>query len=873
MTRASLFPALAFAAAIAVPWTASARDEDPCAAAAALAPSMSSSADSRANELTVEEVELLQSLCEMQGADAAAWRASSDGETRMLDDVTRRVLASPTWSAALVAQLLPNEMLPEVGGSINSTCSHKAQLDASLHAELARAAKQRQSPDPKDGPFSFDTALNAANGKATRDDTCRLQAHHEGPPPANIAWLSVLAPQGYQLRVLVGGSRPQQLRVTPFHIDGMALTQRTPDEPVLYMLPLPSGASFVLTAHLEEGPATIDRSARPIIVRRGVASPMSLWAEASSAQCVDLRIATPETAQLYVDGIPASVPRRAKGFFGYQDLPNGPHQITVLEPGEGSAPPRVLLDVPVQPPPPEKAHVCQLVAHDLTRRGAGDTIGILEVSAPSCVGAGIDAAKVSSYLRAYLRSRNKKVGDLGSWSHAVSGIANLRDNVRALGGTAVGADRGELDSLRNLAAGSEELLRQGFESLLAVRLQCSKRPTDWDYSVVAEQIRLDELSRRAKDPITGVDLNGIVRSEIELARRRDLIAQTLDLALSRLLDSPTITVDALTKKRPFHAQVTQSVEAYLPKNARYSVITELRPISDAEAPSLCSRLTDRGELRQRTGEQPFAEDPGWLSQGQVELEPVAGHAQIVVELNPTKPSWTLVRTTLLEEANDGALVPKSTRYQCYDFSRDRFEVSVDLFAWFSSELDSEMRDESYNAIGTFLGAAWNGWGGEVGYSHTWRRGTSLPSWDDVVGQLVDPNQSYLIEEHAVYAGFHPHWYWSMCELLGWTSESLCVDNWRRVSLRLGGRVFGGVHFIDKDQVPDEFVHFKGDEFDTKLDVGGFLNAGFGLDVTSYQMATDFWIGSDRWVDFFRDDTSVANVDQRLLFGASIGVAW
>jgi hypothetical protein len=244
--------------------------------------------------------------------------------------------------------------------------------------------------------------------------------------------------------------------------------------------------------------------------------------------------------------------------------------LTVLGPAKGRAKRRtVLLNQAIDQEDLEGAYSCVKLRYDLSRVNSAAMTGLLSVrSSPGCLEAGIDVARVRRHTNAYLTASGAKPQDIESWGESITGLATLQDNIARLGGDAIGAPTGRLDTWVEFGSAAAELKRQGFKALVWLELYCSRRDAGWDYTFVARQIDLGKLLNQARNLVTGIDLEGVVASEIEVVSDRRQLAKGIEAPLARLRDIPYVHLADIRTQSSYHDYIGVDLDGSFPQNTR-----------------------------------------------------------------------------------------------------------------------------------------------------------------------------------------------------------------------------------------------------------------------------------------------------------------
>ncbi|HVU04312.1 MAG TPA: hypothetical protein VHE30_21285 [Polyangiaceae bacterium] len=834
-------------------------------------------------QLTEDDRKFLQGICE--NPPASGWATQFPDAKQQLDRIAARLAPGARWAAALFAHLLPATAFEEEHDELvcaprdpkkkRAPSGEEAFMDA-----LRQFDRQvRAPPLPGTAPpaFYFDYHGNGCDLRSKGAATANPEEH-------SVSVLIVAAKRD-QVRVIVGGRTPRELRPPPLEGASREFGKN------LYFVRIPEGAPYVVTAHLPAPDKEVLPDARPVVLAaKSADDDETIWPVEHPDGCLDVQIAVDEgeKATLFIDGIRTDIHRAGDSTLtDVEWLPLMDHRVVVTGDGQHGAATLVVQDF--KAPPTTEAHICQNVRFDLRHRKQADSIGLLAVDTSTCLEAGIDSAKLRAFVVSDLERRGQKPRDLESFGAALEDVTRFRQSLDALRAKPSGADRGAFDTERNLQDAAGELWRQGFGKLLSVQLICSRAGAagGWDYSIAASAIRLDVLQQRRPDPIRGLDIEGVVRSEIELVGVREQLAQAIDLSFSRLFDLPFIGVEEVPRTLVFHSSLAVTAEARAPETGhRYAAVLQVRALDPFDSRDVCERVEDVGELRAPLRSLDELQSlEGWAEGEITPLELGSTSRRTVLEAYPRSAAPYLLRTRLLEERGEGTYVPVAERYQCTDFSRASVDLELDVGTWVTGPRSTAALDEDYGAFFAFATVGWKQafwrnfrFGPVAGYSHVKRRGSSPPNWDDLTELSTTPNRQgktpYSITEDAAYFGIGAEARWSICELSFGTA---CARGWRRTELTLRGSALFGVHVIDKSSVPADLLHYRGDSSSVIPDVALLASPGVSVVGFSEPWAAHlrFWFGAPRTLDVLGwggRSPSEASVSSRLVWGFSLGAS-
>jgi hypothetical protein len=829
--------------------------------------------------LSAEDRRFLQLLCAHGDDKSPEWFAAFRKEGRFERLVTR-LSSRDEWEIRVLFNLLPlrlfepshhdvacrgrqtlAELVRRAGGSASEQLSPAAYASA-IQSALRQNCSVRPAPP-----------TGSARGGATRANTAgRVPLFVVAPPQMQVRVLSLDGDLSFE--VLPRATIP---------------TLESPNIAVYATLVRYRARYLVAIEPMANEPTSLGSAVpsesldRTILRGNAFRSVESVSTDSLKLSCMDLRVKADGDLRVLLDGVQIDMERDGRLYRAVREMVSenrDQHRLTIFLGAEASS---VVNRAVSLESAPDDDDLCQELSFDLTTSVQDDTVGLLDVDAEACIEAGIDTPRLLSYVKSYMEVAGRRVKDLRSWSVAAQYLADLRKTLRELGGNAVGADRGRLDSMRSLGTGAEELLRQGFSSLLLTDLRCSRRSLEgWDYSFMARHIDLKKLREQSRDPISGIDMDDIEQTSIELVNDRAELGPRIDGVLGKLLRVPTLVVAPLPSSQPYVERIRAVAEVYLPEQAtkqgeEYVVSLAARRLSSEEAQDVCPRIADMHRLRVR---RDFSNlDRGTWRQGPKQSFEVHDRvAHVALEMEPDSSSTVLVRTSLGDAAGGKRAVASS--YTCVDLSRDGAELWSEIGGWFPLGSTTPARTEESRAFNAAIGVDWqqpSGWlsiGSGIGFSYTTRSGSAPSSWAGL-GQAkfdADGTLPYTIRENAVYILLHAQARGSICQ--AWWPE-ICSSATRRTMLTARLMALPGIHIVSLEDVDQALTEFtQGATVNTVVDLGLLLQPGFAVqfsETMTFNGRLSF--GTHRLFDFLSRSAGEADVYRRAIWGTSIGVAW
>jgi hypothetical protein len=828
--------------------------------------------------IPAEDRRFLQMLCAHGGSKSSEWYTSLRTESRF-ERLVRRLSSRDEWETRVLFNLLPTRLFEEAPHDV--TCRGRQ----SLAETLRRAASGT--------PAQLSSAGHATVIQSALRENCAVKPTPLAKGSAEARTVD-RSPAGVPLFIVA----PPRMRVRVLSVDGDLSFERLKMATVpwvespniaVYATLVPYRARYLVAIDPESHDAAPDEASfasedqyRTILRGNAFQSVETISTDSLETSCMDLRVKADADLRVLVDGIRIDMEKEGRLYRAVREMVSesrDQHRLTIFLGADAS--PVVNRAVSLASAPGDD-DLCQELSFDLTTSVQDDTVGLLDVDAEACIEAGIDTPRLLSYVKSYLEAAHLRVKDLRSWSVAAQYLADLRRTLRELGGSSVGADRGRMDSMKSLGTGAEELLRQGFSSLLLTDLRCSRRSFDgWDYSFIARHIDLNKLREQSRDPISGIDMDDIEQTSIELVNDRAELGPRIDGVLGRLLRIPTLVAAPLPSSQPYVERIRASAEVYLPDPALkqggdYVVSLATRRLSGSEAQDICPRVEDMHRLRVR---RDFSNlDHGTWRQGgrqAFEVHDTVGH--VALDMEPDSSSTLLVRTSL-EPAGGGQALTSS--YTCVDLSRDGGELWSEIGGWFPLGSTTPARTEESRAFNAAIGVDWqqaSGWlsiGSGIGFSHTTRSGSAPSIWAGL-GQAefeADGTLPYTIRENAVYVLLHAQARGSICQR--WWPE-ICTSATRRTMLTARLMALPGIHIVSLEGVDQALTEFtQGVAVNTVVDVGLLVQPGFAVQFSEEMTFNGrLSFGTHRLFDFFARSPGEADVYRRALWGTSMGIAW
>lgn len=792
-----------------------------------------------------------------------------DVRTRQLMDAVQRV-TTRAWQAALLVSLLYNHEKANVPSTADDAGRRPFMMCPPLAAKLEKYISSNNSAGwiPDFGLRRQAIETEKACG-GVLSNIAGTQPAQKGTSYGTKALVVFYALGEERVSFLYGGTRPGLL--SPTRIMSHPATGR-----VVYAGWVPRQVPVVIVT---EGRLTGPQGFRTI-----VQGDFEHWSAAESLVCVDLQVAGPPGSAVLIDGFALETsPSSELSRILY--LPQESHQLTVLAPRTAARARRVVLaNQVVEANEIKGAFSCHRIRLDLRTHIASATTGLLSVrAAPSCLEAGVDVARVRHHTMEHLEAIGADPRDFETWGESITGLSELRESIARLGGTRVGATRGRTDSWDLLGSAASELQRQGFQRVIWLELYCSRREQGWDYSFVARQVSLHALLEKARDPLTGMGLEGVVTSEIEVVTDRRQLAKGIEAPLARILNVPSIKFQDLQDRYNYHDYVGFGVDVFVPPadGARYRAMARARALGDGRETALCSSIDAASELRRV--QRPLS--GSWDSAEQSELLPATGQRELSLHVTPTQEGTYLVEAALVREDGEDKRETVAASYRCIQIRKPLAEFFIDLSRQWSGlpfvqddwNVLQDARPETYSATWVLLGMRFRRTpvGFAIGFMHVDRSGQTPPSFDDLRSANFDMNGlvRYTVRENSLIFGPVVQFDTSVCQLTG----TLCDLWWRRFSLAFRGLFLAQATFVDRAEIPERLIAFRDPELsgDTRaiFDAGPFLQGGFAMQLSStVSVAGLFDLGVPRLGQMlFQTSKRSFQFDGRFVSGLSLSV--
>jgi len=905
--------------------------------------------------LSQEDRTFLGGLCRMGQEEAdrvETWAAAHPDERLRLMELARMLVETARMDASALAVALPKGAFWKV--QQNLICEDLEPALMRVTGDLEDRPQRRDNPKERT-PYLHTGNLGCANiDLAAGSEPLPTRDSTEG---GLVPW-TILAPPGSEVRLIVGGKSGGAFLVEPAQKGGGAFPESSTGF-APYTAKLPFGVPYVAVVdHPAPSLSPDDGAPRhddPAFVLQGVIGQDGgiRIGLPQMAVCADVRVASERALRVFLDGSEVGLRLLVegdlsigldgtKGSYGANvkrlgrmlwipEAPEGKvargreHRLVILEEQkEGGYVIRATRDLVFQ----ENQRECVAVHYDLSREHMQKSIGLSQVGVGECAAAGIDEHKVRFAVLEFMREAKLRVADIAQDTKANQLLTSLNRSAEDLresstpawegrrgGRYGYGADRGDLDTRRLLAGYSEELVRQGFSSMLDVDLHCSRHGNEWDYSFQARRIDLQKLADQNADPLLGKDLSEVVKPEIEFISTRGELAIGVNAALARLFRKPGLGLKPLKERQDFVEKLRGEVVVQMPAPAKdepaqgqYYVDLSYLPISEETAVSRCADVSKRQELRAKAG-TPLEPKGAWILGPIVPAGGTNGEQTILLHLQPVRPAHALVRARLLKARGSTVrYVPGRTlatqrdfdtvreSYRCTSMSHARVEGWAALDGWLDLSPSQDRQETMTGAFGS-TGLDWNqegcngapkrwkwkfpcvklGFG--LGYGYTERKGSVLPVWDGLDDPAVDFDQGgmspYIIREHAILAVMDLNMRGSFCEATGWfTKGATCTQAGRRFLVFGQVRLLPGFHVADlSDPSLDGLELFRGDETQLLADVGILMGLGAGIELRQgLRFLASYSFGWKRLGDYFREPSS-ASTYQQFMTAPNLGVAW
>ena len=843
-------------------------------------------------DLPLRDRELLYGVCRMpdkvaerlfreaqtKRTDAAGGDARSQ-QDKELENAIRRLVAARSYSAALFAQLLPPRS--------NAAPDKAVPLGAAMQ-ELFKDRKNCLKSPGRGAP----TTLEESVERNVREPWLSLQVRSAlDPGPCWDAFVANHSVPGWEgdpalvaiyglpkdrVMLAVGGASPRVEWLPPgYLVRGRAV-----------QFALVPRAVPISVAVLRPG------STHPLIWGFPVTGDQAILADPEQIGCIDLQIAAEAGVRAYVDGVPLDIQFGDDGLAVTMPfyVQVRTHRLTVLA-DTNHGPPAIRLDVDI---PADKLtpHACHRIRHDLTIKNWKAAIGLLDVEADrECVRAGVDGPRLRLSVVDFLSRRGLLVRDLEAWESSVRGISELRAAISTLGGAAVGADRGRVDTVNLLATGAHELLRQGFAKIVWLELYCTQRgPTaDYEYSMAARQIDLEKLASRPRDHVVGVGLEEVVSSHVELVEKQDGLQRGVVATMARLIGSPYVRfqTSSSSEEVKFHDTAEVTVETWGGSNVpdeNLELVLSRMDLSSEQARAKCGHASRIGRLRALT--MPDGEGrEEWQVVAHTSVERSAEPQAVRMMAPPSRYGYLLLRSSLHRREGRDLGPELATDTTCVFVRKPAadtwFKVGFAIDAPFLPNrwvgIDPA-RPEAFSGALTMAGVTWRNvpLGVSLGYLHATRSGETPPNWNDIPGGYDAAGRlPYTVIENTLMLGLPMGGELRVCEVF-----KLCDGAWRRFGLV--GRVVPhlALAFIDQSKVDASLRTFRtsgASDLARELDLGILGHGGTRTQISD-TLSLDFLVdvgvprlwGTSCW-NFSNQCRTRATFDRRLIAGLSLAL--
>lgn len=890
--------------------------------------------------------DFLAALCTMNERRAKLWREAHPDEEARLRTILRSLVETEWADAAAVVALLPENAFKPRAAQIGwGQQTLRAAIEKSYYNESGNDDRRKENPEKREAkPLRLPPGeVQLRNG----DSFCVEGTGPETKDPyagGRQAW-TILAQKGAEVRLVSGGRNgvmeivrearladhaqktPGLQEAEPADDKCSSSQAKGPEGLVAYTTKLPYGVPYVAWIRQKEPPNNniLGDPPDPAFVIHGVVGDTGdvRIGLPQMAVCTDIQVASESDLLFMLDGVELVVPNRAdpesktRRYARTVWIPEDPnqkireHRLVVLEGQGDSYLPRASQIVRGA----EDGGTCEKVRFDLTREKMDRTVGLGDVEVGDCAAAGIDKHKVRAAVLAFMRSAHIDVADISEDTEANRVIASLGESTQRLGASTdrdwrksntaerpygVGADRATLDTQGLMIRRSEELLRQGFSSYLAVQVGCTKGDAGWDYSLQARKIDLKKIVNRGADPLLGTDLTGVVAPEFEFVLSRADLGVRIRALLARLFGTPAVGLHAMDHKIPFVEKMTGKVLINVPPehpDRAYYVDLSYLALSEEQSVTQCANVDEFHELRAKSFKPPDPE-AGWISGPLSGAHPSSGEETQLLSLQQVRPTRAIVRARLLETT---ASIPKEglgrnafarnypmelvdQSFRCVDFTNSPVEAWFRVGGWLDLPRNNE-RNEMM--AGVVVGAGfdwrqdidWLKFGFGLEYAYTERNGNTLPIWDglDNPDAEFDPAGlfPYVIREHAIVGFVSATGSITFCELGGiFRTIALCGQAGRRVALDAQLALLPGVHIADlSDPALASVPTFRGDQTQILGDVGALI--GFGVEVNlakNVRFEARYSFGWKRLGDYFRPPDA-ASTYREMMAAPTAGVSW
>ncbi|NVB37548.1 hypothetical protein G6O69_06870 [Pseudenhygromyxa sp. WMMC2535] len=363
-----------------------------------------------------------------------------------------------------------------------------------------------------------------------------------------------------------------------------------------------------------------------------------------------------------------------------------------------------------------------------------------------CEERGLVPAQIRRLIERYFRQRNIPLKQLDVIVDMLASFAVIESSLE--GGVAVGADRLEGSTERQLSTLAGELQRQGVSKLMTLSVSCTQGSENM--VVVGQVIDLVRFFARERDPLSGVDVSEILDAATATVESRQGRRQGFEEVLGRLLGQPTVHLDPLPAEIRFQDQLPLSLRVNRGQKPRASFEYGIARVDHG---NICDWAHDLAELS-TFDEDPLREfiieDPGivlrrdarvlvepgsTLDTGDAELE--ADHTLLGLSANFDAPLSGPGRYLVWVRQTSGKQSSQAITATCIEV--DAHEVTIyGQFGGLTTSRPGALRVERLYYFRFDVGMlyplgkrGYGRFGGQIGYSHTNYDSSALPSWNDV----------------------------------------------------------------------------------------------------------------------------------------------
>lgn len=475
---------------------------------------------------------------------------------------------------------------------------------------------------------------------------------------------------------------------------------------------------------------------------------------------------------------------------------------------------------------------CSPVQLDL-RPSRGVTLTPVNVD-DSCGDFGPSGSRIwgtaARHLQESSRRSRLEFRDLHGVASAADWLREIQAALTSLGGDPIGADRGDLDTVKSVGVSASELWRQGVSRVISLEVQCRRDPAGHGLriSLLGRVLKTDLVHRRLQDPVTGVPLREIIRIETEALEEVRLIEPAVRRVVSRLLDLAYLRF-AVSPDEVFYAdRIEATVELIDGPHSTVQPIFQAFEAPEPVAGSICERLQSSGRLAGR--------DPSAGSLGREvdiitarETEESGASRTYHLSINPRRPGTLILRTMVPGQ-------PSGAAYHCIDVIQERRQMFVRAGGGtgFGQNLRRPLTPRESTLTRIELGFLTNvrrhggfqlGFGGGFGTVAT-RLPEGAPDWADLVraaeaGEALPEGEvSWL--RYAILLGPRAMWRFSFCR----KESGTCPRIVRRLLWGLDITLDADIGIFQPREVPEGLVEFRSRfepaDFDIDVSIGALV---------------------------------------------------